>query len=264
MDTPAVLVNFWSSDKPGDFAAMRATLPDSLVVRASAPETTVELAATCPQLQPYFPETACDDANPRSLPAEIRQTLGQALSHGYAPVTLVEADALDTESFLAVIGTGPYGTLIEEVRSAARRHLLWTAITDNDAKLKPPASAVWLVAGLRIAVATLALAAIVAAVDRFLGLQKHRSQLLHIGLLPRQLGQIDALQFLVVVLTAITLGAGLGVLTVTRFLANSPGTPVPWADMRGVIQLSLLGAFVGTVLVMLFEVRRFSREERRF
>ena len=265
-DVPAVLVNFWSNDQTADYAAMTGALPEQLVVRASPPEESIKLVATCPQLQPYFPGVACDADHPLSVPEAMNQSLGQSLNNGFpVPVEFVDESQLETKSFLAVIGTGEYESLLQSVRQAARQHLLWNNITLYGARIEQPggAAAAWLVVGLQIAIIVLAAGAIVAAVDRFLGLQKHRSQLLHIGLLPRQLGQIDALQFLVVVLTAITLGAGLGILTVTQFLAESPETPVPWGEMRAIIQLALLGAVVGTLLVLVFEVRRFSRDDRR-
>lgn len=264
-DVPAVLVNFWSDHQEADFVAMTGALPEQLLLRASRPEETIKLAATCPHLRPYFPGVACDPDDPLSIPESMSQSLGQSLTTGFPmPVEFVDESQIETKSFLAVIGTGDYESLLQTVRQAARQHLLWNNITLYGTTIEQPggASVAWLGVGLQIAIIVLAAGAIVAAVDRFLGLQKHRSQLLHIGLLPRQLGQIDALQFLVVVLTAITLGAGLGVLTVTQFLAENPEIPVPWAAMRGVIQLSLVGALVGTVLVMLFEVRRFRRTSK--
>jgi predicted lysophospholipase L1 biosynthesis ABC-type transport system permease subunit len=264
-ETSAVLINHWSQDEPAELAAMAEALPGTLVVRAANPETTIRLAATCAQLQPYFPQASCDPADPRALPETISIPLSRALYRGpELPVVLVDAEAIETNSFLAVIGTGEYGPFVEDVRSAARRLLLRANINDNTSEIEEPASLLWLVAGFGVAVVVLALGALVAAVDRFLAVRTQRAHLLHIGLVPRQLGQIDALQFLTVLLTAISLGAALGILAVTQLVTMTAdaNTPVPWDDLRSVLLAAVGGAGGGTLLVLLFGVRRFAHGER--
>lgn len=257
-EIPAVMINYTSVDQPAEIATLSSALPDALVLRADGASEPVRLAATCDQFVPWFPGTACDAQNPRMLSGDLAEKLAVAITGGpHGNVVLVPPEEIETNSFLAVIGRGEYTPFVESTHAAARQYLLLAVINDNDGVSEAVMSAKWLAAGIRVAVLLLALGVVVAMVDRFIDIRGHRRGLLRIGLVPRQLGQLDALQFLITSVAAVAAGALLGVLTVLRVLQAYQETPTPWSDMRMVISAAIGTALAMVILVFVVGTNRY-------
>lgn len=261
-DTAAVLVNYRSQDQQAEIQTMSDALSGWLVVRADGNTgSTVRLATTCQELARYFSGSTCEPEAPKQLPEDIKRQLAVALGSGDRNVALVDPADIPFDSFIAVVGDGPYSAFVEEVRNAARQHLIVPAINDNDGGTRAVQSARWLGQALPAPITLLTLATLVAMVDRFINLRQHRRMLLDLGMVPRQLATIDFMQFTITMVTAVVIGSALGIFTVLRVLSAFPETAMPWVEMWTVILATLVVGLLAAGMVLIAGMQRFRRSD---
>lgn len=262
VDTSAILVFSESPDPIAEQEAMSTALPDALVVRADALDpTTLRIAATCDDIVQFFPGTSCDPNTPRTLPTFVTQQINEAVGTPGGRVELTPSVSAVTSSPLFILSDKDYPTFVESVRAAARQHLLITTVNDRGGGAAPVKAARWLGGALPLPIFILTIATLLAQADRFVNLKRHRTMLLEIGLIPRQLAILDTLQYLLTMVVAIGLGGALGIFTVMRIMVAFPDTQTPWLEM--VILLGggvLIGTLVG-IVVLVAGTQRFSRSD---
>jgi hypothetical protein len=112
----------------------------------------------------------------------------------------------------------------------------------------------WLMSGLAISILVLGLGCLLSLVDRMLGARKHHRHLVNLGLVPRQLVQLEAWQFAVPYVAVATLGTTVGLL-ICNLITGGTSTPFPWQAMGTVIAVVVTIGLIGTVSVALLGAR---------
>lgn len=153
------------------------------------------------------------------------------------------APQLESVTDVLVVAPQPDSMLVENVGVIAREHLrIHQVLTPTSFQQKAPARLDWLIGGLWTGVGALGIAAVVTFIDGFLELRTRRQVLVSIGLTKERLAGLDAVQFLIVYLAAVTLGAVVGVVGLIVGLSDRNAVEIPWSA------LSIGGAIVLTAM----------------
>jgi hypothetical protein len=272
----------WRQVEDGDLARLDAAIRSGLVVPYSVggvhgaesahrhenlhedPSHSRDLAAgvTCQQLARLL-RTTCRGRAFADLPATARRhfvdSVSQATGEGVGSVELVAASDVAGSGTVVVLDRSHQRDLDERVRTAARAELPAARVTSWVAgQPQPSALERWIVAGLLIAGAALALGVLLSVIDRFLADRPAHLHLLNVGVPPSDLTRLEALRFAVPFGVACIVGFSVGLVLCLNMV--SPGVAAPWPAIAVTAMLALLAALVGTAAIATLGVKHILRE----
>lgn len=250
-ETPAVLVG-WIDPHDDDTGRLAAELGSGLVVPIRQDRDALLIGATCADLAHYISDLACDPMLPLVASRDaLRGITGLAFRPG-ADVRLVPSDQIDAPVQAVVLDRLPVEALESDVQAAAMQILPAPAVRSAQAlALRPSPLVDWLAAGIGVALAVLAVACIVAIVDRLLATRSHRHLLLSIGVLPRHLAALEAWRFAAPYAVVLTAGTVVGLAISAQIVATSSAA-APWGPIAWIVGLAAIVGVVGTAVVAAF------------
>lgn len=277
-DAQAVTVE-WQSPQPDDLGRFRSAMGTGLTAplaegdylhrhidgsdhQHEADTGLLSIGANCLQVAPYFSGT-CDDMSPLDISPEVQRQLAERLapfSHGpVRQVRLVPPQELDGMSSLLILDMATLETIDAAARTAAMATLPAPNIHSLYAAEKRESPLVqWIIAGTTAAVSVLALACLLALVDRLLSSRHHHRRLLHLGISKRRVSALAAWGFLLPY--SVVLAASLIVGLVACALLVMPVTAMPWTPVVATLVVSVLVGAVGTVSMASFAVKDIVKE----
>lgn len=217
------------------------------------------LGSTCSELATYFSGAACHPGSPYELSASMEQELSKILSvasHGSSKeIQLGPTEEVATSGSALVVGDSFSEELESRTRTAATRELaapyIYSQSQDN---MQTSPLVAWIAGGIIVAAVALAIACFISLVDRLLGMQTYRSQLLNLGISTGQLAKIDAWQFITPYSVVVLLGFSAGLAVCAMMIA--PDIPIPWSYIGLTAGVVIAVGVVGTVGVTLFGARK--------
>lgn len=228
------------------------------------PRADVALGATCARLASSIAALSCARADPYALAASQQRQLAAVLDlaspDGSAPgIRLVPRRELAGSGTALILDDSPLRALDERARSAAMA-VLPAPIVESAIDREPVRNpwVRWIVIGGAVTGIALAIACLLALVDRLLAARQEHRHLLNLGISPPQMTLLTGALFAVPygVMSGFALTTGL---LICLMMLDS-GVPFPWAAIAATILATLAIGGSGTGLVAALGSRQALRE----
>jgi hypothetical protein len=250
------------SHEPGTNRAAGEVVPESAGHHDATAD--VALGATCARLASYIPALSCTPARPHALAKsqqrELAAVLDLASPDGSAPgIRLVARRELAESGTALILDVSPLRVLDERARSAAMAALpapIVESAIDREPVRNPWVR--WIVIGGSVTGIALAIACLLALVDRLLAARQQHRHLLNLGISPPQMTLLTGALFAVPygVMSGFALTTGL----LICFVMLDSGVPFPWLAITATVLATLAIGACGTGLVAALGSRQALRE----
>ncbi|QIK74889.1 hypothetical protein [Nocardioides piscis] len=240
-------------DRPAVDQSPPAAHDHSVPVRLAMGTTCAELATA------LGPET-CSGASTLTVQGRARlvETLAKSVHEPITGIRIVRA-GLPTFDSVAVLGAQSLPQLDERVRAVSMSALPAPHVDSAVFRLSRPAQTLngWILGVAAISLGALALASLVAMVDRSLQQREQHRLLLNLGASPHALKSLGAALFGVSYAVACTVGMGIGVFVCAQMVDD--GVPLPWSLINAVAAVLIILGLLGTGAMALFNARAVYR-----
>ena len=256
LGNPPVTVR-WFDPRPDDVARLARALGTGLIVPVEHDEdnNTLRVGATCRQLAPFIPESACRTEVPFEMSDDAKQRLAEFADAFGAQVQLEESAHIGTSGKALVFDDAPLEVLTERVRIAAMQTLPVAYVTSpRDFIPREAWSDEWIRAGMVLGASALAVGCFIAMIDRLLVTRRHRQHLINLGLSFRKLVVIEMLLFAAPYLVSIVLSLAVGIVLCV-LTTYGTDTLIPWDVIGTVFVSALVAGIISMVGVALFGAR---------
>lgn len=249
----------WLDATAGDVSALQARLPDARVVALDEGEDVLRLGISCDALRRSITTLTC--AHGADLTAGDIAALGSATGLGAQRVQL--GDRVRRASSAMVLGQGSPSALERQVRTAALALLPAPTVFGTAAFVQRESPLTrWLQAGLILAFALIAIATVVALVDRLLAARSDHVSLTKLGMTPRGLQRLELWQFGGPYAAITTLSFAVGLLMCWAELETG-SAPLPLTSVLITLSVALACGAGGAWAVMAFSRGSGERERSR-
>lgn len=239
----------WADPRPEDVGLLQEALASDAVFPMRYDGPSVLIGATCGEIAAFFASDDCAAGQPYVLPEPLQRRLAE-ITVIPAPYMLAAPASMGGGSEAFVLGHGPVRELDERAGQAAWRLFPIPGVLSFESFVKRSDDRnAWLIGGVIGSLFVLAMASILALIDRLIANRLQRTVLLRIGLTTRRLRALEAWLFLVPYVTvfAASLAAGFGLCWLILGWKNlSP----PWEQIGTLVGIALAVGVVGTLAVM--------------
>lgn len=258
----AILVG-WIDPRPDDTKRLADALGTGLVAPIQEDGNALSIGVTCAELSPYVDGAACDPQSPYGLSEDSIQEVSWVTGQPGIQIGLIPASDIAASGQAIVFDDVPVADLHGRVRAAVMP--LFAAPSVNSALTdvqRPSPLAGWLAGGIAVALITLAVACVVAIIDRLLATRRDRRHLLNLGMLPRQLAVLEAWRFAAPYTIVFTVAAAVGLAIAAQFVIAS-GAEVLWTPLVYTLAAAAVAGIVGTAGMAAFSYRSSLLDESR-
>ncbi len=252
----------WLDPQRGDIDRIARTLKANLVLPATSDGSGISIGATCVELETVGVSASCNPNDPYTLSGGAKEDIAIMIGQPGSEVGLTPAGDILLPSRAVVFGRQDPHELELQVRTATISQLPGPYISSADQLgIRPSPLVAWLEAGLMLALGVLAIACVLALVDRLLATRHDRRHLLRIGMPPRTLATVEAMQFGVPYIVVSLIGAGVGLAICLQIVAVA-GAEAPVRQVLITLIFAAVAGIVGTAGVAMFGYRSRRNDDR--